>query len=153
MNVSNNEPPLELAATQYEERMPALSPDGEWLAYVSNAPGRYEVFVSPFPVAGGIKWEVSTAGGLEPRWAHNGRELFYRNAADELVAVAVVTDPTFAVRGQTALFSTVDYLAWSYDISPDDQRFVMLERIEAPTADRELIWVDNFFTDLAEQSR
>ena len=57
----------------------AISPDGRWLAYVSNETGRDEVYVAPFPGMGG-RWQVSEGGGREPAWSRDGRELFFRNA-------------------------------------------------------------------------
>ena len=79
------------------------------MAYVSNNTGREEVYVRPFPDAGSGLVQVSTDGGLEPVFAHNGRELFYRNGANELVAVQVTGDPTFAAGQQEVLFSMADY--------------------------------------------
>ena len=120
--------PLEV--TEFQERSISLSPDGRWMAYVSNNTGREEVYVRPFPDAGSGLVQVSTDGGLEPVFAHNGRELFYRNGANELVAIQVTGDPTFAAGQQEVLFSMADYQPSNgypmYDVSPDDQRFVML---------------------------
>ena len=85
-------------------------------------------------------------------WAHSGRELFYRNGANELVAVEVTDDPTFAAGRQEVLFSMTDYLTSNghamYDVSPDDQRFAMLRIGEEGTDDAELILVENFFEEL-----
>ena len=142
-----------LATAEFGERAAVVSPDGQWFAYVSDESGRDEVYVRPFPNAGDGRWQVSTAGGLEPMWAHNGRELFYRNSADELVLVEVTTEPTFGVGQQRVLFSAADYLSdfnhVLYDLTPDDQRFVMLRETEATTG--ELIWVQNWFEELKEK--
>jgi Tol biopolymer transport system component len=64
--------------TPFNESVPRFSPDGRWLAYISNESGRFEVYVQPYPGPGG-KWQISTEGGMEPVWNRNGRELFYRN--------------------------------------------------------------------------
>ena len=97
--------------------------------------------------------QVSIEGGVEPVWAHRGRELFYRNGSNELVAVDFTDDPTFEVVGQQVLFSMADYLISNgrpmYDVSPNDQRFVML-RIDA-VEDTELIWVENWAEELRER--
>ncbi len=89
-------------------------------------------------------------------WAHSGRELFYRNGANELVAVQVSTDPAFALGQQEVLFSVAAYmrnLAYTlYDVTPDDQRFVMLrigDRENAVTS--ELILVENWFEELRQR--
>ena len=63
--------------TPFDESSPAFSPDGRWLAYVSDESGRGEVYVQPFPGPGG-KWPISTDGGTEPAWSADGRELYFR---------------------------------------------------------------------------
>lgn len=70
-----------LVATEFLERSPALSADGRWLAYASDASGRSEIYVRPFPEVGSALVQVSTNGGTEPVWAHNVRQLFYRSAS------------------------------------------------------------------------
>ena len=146
---------IALVATGSREYSPTLSPDGRWLAYVSDESGRNEVYVRPFPDAssGGL-WSVSTDGGYGPVWAHSGRELFYRNAADELVAVQVTGDPTFAPGRQEVLFPMDGYLQGSdhpqYDVSPDGRGFVMLRIVEEETTRDQLILVDNWFEELRE---
>ena len=143
-----------LAATEFSERSPALSPDGRWLAYISNQSGRQEVYVRPFPPdAGSDLVQVSADGGTEPIWAHSGRELFYRNGSNELVAVQVSGDPSFSASQQEVLFSTADYMRGGghaiYDVTPDDQRFVMLRIREVDSGT--LILVQNFFEELRER--
>ena len=114
-------------ATTFEERAPAVSPDGRWLAYLSNESGRDEIYVRAFPEAQG-RWQVSAAGGSEPRWARSGRELYYRNA-DSLIGVAVASRPTFSVGTRQVLFVR-PYLPnpnhAAYDVSPDNRHFVMI---------------------------
>jgi dipeptidyl aminopeptidase/acylaminoacyl peptidase len=143
---------VSLVATEFLDYSMRLSPDGRWMAYVSNATGRNEVYVSPFPDAGSGRQLVSTAGGVEPVWAHSGRELFYRNAADELVAAQVTADQTFTVGRQEVLFSMQNYLPGGgnpqYDVSPDGQRFVML-RVTDLATDSELILVENWAEELS----
>ncbi len=145
--------PLEV--TEFQERSVSLSPNDRWLAYVSNRSGRDEVYVRPFPDAGASLQQVSADGGIEPVWAHSGRELFYRNGANELVAVEVTDDPTFAAGRQEVLFSMAGYLASNgrpqYDVSADDQRFVML-RIMDEGDDAELILVENWLEGLRERT-
>ncbi len=88
-------------------------------------------------------------------WAHNGRELFFVNGAQELVAVQVTVDPTFAAGQREVLFSAgAAYLFTegqaSYDVSADDQRFVML-RIGNVNAGPEIIWIENWAEELKER--
>ncbi len=134
------------------DRAPALSPDDRWLAYTSDESGRDEIWVAPFPNPGGTRRQISARGGREPRWAHNGRELFYRNLEDELVRVEVTTGPSFTHGRQTRLFSVEDFLGdpnhWVYDVASDDQRFLMLQR--RPGAGS-VVWVENWFTELTQE--
>ena len=90
-------------ATPSTEVVPTLSPDGRFLAYCSDASGRMEVYVRPFP-AGDGQWQVSEQGGCQPRWSRNGRELYYvRN--DVLLAVGVEDTTSFTTTPSTELFS------------------------------------------------
>jgi Tol biopolymer transport system component len=140
--------------TEFAEGSISLSPDGRWLAYVSNRSGRDEVYVSPFPDAGGSLQQVSADGGTDPLWAHSGRELFYVNGAEGLVAVQVTGDPTFVAGQQEVLFSGAPYMLSpgqsSYDVSPDDQRFVMLSVGSGDSSD-EIVWIENWIEELKER--
>lgn len=119
-----------VVATEFGERSPRLSPNGRWLAFTSLESGEWHVWVTAFLEQDSGKWHVSPDGGQEPVWAHSGRELFYRNRANELVAAEVGEDSTFHVAGQQVLFSMEDYLGSDgraqYDVSSEDERFVML---------------------------
>ncbi len=139
-----------LVATEYEERSPMLSPDDRWMAYVSNESGPDEVFVVKFPDAGASKWQVSADGGTEPVWSRDGRELFYRDANDNLVAVEVGGASSFVVGPKRVLFSARPYAPdlhhSNYDVGPDG-RFLMLRTVS--TGGGELILVDNWLTELS----
>jgi hypothetical protein len=76
--------------TPFSESQGQFSPDGRWVAYTSNESGRPQVYVQPFPAAGG-KWQISTAGGVQPRWRGDGKELFYIGLDRKLMAVEVKT--------------------------------------------------------------
>jgi serine/threonine-protein kinase len=142
-----------VAEPDINELSPALSPDGKWLAYVSDESGRWELYVRPFPNVDDGRWQVSTAGGSEPVWAHSGRELFYKNAADELMSSEVRTSPTFMVGQHRILFSATDYDSYAYhpqyDVTADDQRFVMLKDVTAES--HELVLVLNWFEELKQR--
>ena len=88
--VARGQEPMPFLLTPFDERSPRFSPDGRWLAYVSDESGRDEVYVQPFP-GPGAKWLVSTDGGREPVWGRDGRELFYR-AGDLMMAVPLTFD-------------------------------------------------------------
>jgi eukaryotic-like serine/threonine-protein kinase len=127
--------PLEpLVATPFRELYSAPSPDGRWIAYVSDQSGRNEVYVRAADGTGAQR-QVSQAGGDEPVWARSGRELFYRrieSGMPELMVATVETAPEFRVTARQALFSIGDYAPStphaSYDVSPDGSTFVMVRR-------------------------
>jgi serine/threonine-protein kinase len=145
-----------LVATKFTETAPAISPDGRWLAYSSNESGKYDIYVVPFPNTAAAKWAVSTGGGTEPIWSHSGKELFYRDAAGNLVAVEVHSTPTFSSGRSTILFPAGAYLSFArgveYAVAPDDRRFLMIRQI-ADTVPDELIVVDNWFDELKAKQR
>jgi serine/threonine-protein kinase len=120
-----------LLETPFNEGGATLSPDGHWLAYQTNSSGRNEISVRPFPNVGDGQWQVSNAGGVQPRWARSGRELFYRAPDGALMAVPVNPGGTTWSAGiPTKLFEgryhTGDTMT-SYDVSPDGQRVLMLK--------------------------
>ena len=80
--------PVLVANTPYEERNGQFSSDGRWVAYQSNESGRFEVYVQPFPGTGG-KQQISIAGGEQPRWRVDGKELFFLAPDSKLMAVTV----------------------------------------------------------------
>ncbi len=135
--------------TNFMERSPQLSRDGRWLAYVSNESGRDEAYVRVFPGPGGV-WQVSSGGGTEPRWAHDGRQLFYRTPQG-MTVVEVETDSVFSMGSRRVLFSDEAYAANSnhpaYDVTPDDRQFVFVKNAAA----RELVVVLNWFEELRER--
>jgi serine/threonine-protein kinase len=148
--------PVPLVATAFTETSPTLSPDGRWLAYVSNETNRNEIYVVPFLGAKAAKWAVSSHGGTEPQWSHSGSELFYRDGFGNLVAVEVKTTPTFSLVRSTVLFPAGGFhaflLAPQYATSTDDQRFLMI-RPQAASVPDELIVVENWFEELRARSR
>jgi eukaryotic-like serine/threonine-protein kinase len=83
--------PIPIAQTEANESQGSVSPDGHWIAYTSNEKGGSQVYVQNFPQASG-KWMVSTNSGSLPRWAPDGKELFYLESDTKLMAVAVKSD-------------------------------------------------------------
>ena len=148
--------PVPVVATRFTEISPAPSPDGRWLAYVSNETGEDEIYVVPFPNTGTAKWPISAGGGTEPVWSHRGSELFYRDASGNLVAVEVNTSPTFSLVRTTVLFPAARFTSLrfnpQYAVAPDDRRFLMVRPLETSTPDK-LIVVENWFEELNAKSR
>ena len=119
-----------LIQTTFNELNGAISPDGHWLAYQSNDSGQFQISVRPFPNVDGGHWTISSGGGTRPVWARSGKELFYLDGANAMTAVSVNTAPTFAAGPPTKLFNGryfSDLLSGGYDVSPDGQRFLMIE--------------------------
>jgi Tol biopolymer transport system component len=126
---------------------PNFSPDGRWLAYTTDESGRREVCVQPFPGPGG-KWMISTDGGESPRWARNGREIFFVRG-DELMSVDVETEPAFKAGTPRALFSAAGYLGYgNYSVAPDGQHFLMIKQEDVATSPKELNIVLNWSEEL-----
>ena len=112
--------------TAFAERDPAISPDGRWLAYTSNESGRAEVYVRPFPSGGG-RWQISDAGGAFPRWARNGKELFYLDRTGRLVSVALPGGDPRRAGAPRPLYDTGLQASSSFDqfaVGPKD-RFLL----------------------------
>jgi eukaryotic-like serine/threonine-protein kinase len=116
----------------FDERVPMFSPDGRWIAYVSDESGQNEVYVMPYPSDGG-KRRISSDGGIEPIWSPDGMELFYRDE-DRLMSRPIDLNPTFTIRGQPQQLFTGDFLSSphnsEYDVHPDGNRFIMVEEVQ-----------------------
>jgi Tol biopolymer transport system component/predicted Ser/Thr protein kinase len=140
--------------TQFNETVPRFSPDGHWLAYISDESGRYEVYVQPYPGPGG-KWQISTEGGTEPVWNPNGRELFYRSG-QKIMTVEITTQPGFVAGKPRMLFegpySPTPLTNPNYDVSSDGQRFLMLKPSEQEqSAPTQINVVLNWFEELKQK--
>ena len=129
-----------LLQAKWTVRNAEFSPDGRWMAYASNETGSWEIYVSPFPNANG-KWQVSNAGGQEPRWRQDGKELFYLSAEGKLMTVAVAPGASFKAGSPVALFQTTHRRQpvsaqdrFSYDVSGDGQRFLINTRVDETSA-------------------
>jgi serine/threonine-protein kinase len=120
-----------IISSSAQEIAPAFSPDGRWIAYVSDESGRDEIYVSPSSKEGG-KLQISTNGGTEPLWSPDGRELFYR-VGQAMTAVPVETIPSFRHGKPKKLFDKLFYssgYSTVYDIHPDGDRFLMIKTPE-----------------------
>ncbi len=123
---SGTEPPIPVAVSPGDEEQGKFSPDGRWVAYMSNESGRPEVYVVTFPAREG-KWQVSQGGGSEPRWSRDGRELFYIDAENRFQSVEVIHSPSgFTAGAVRPLFQYHGVGGtWRYDVSPDGSRFLV----------------------------
>jgi Tol biopolymer transport system component len=147
MGLDGDRQPRPFLVDRFDKWAPRFSPDGRWVAYVSNESGRQEVYVRPFPGPGG-RVQVSATGGGEPVWSPDGRRLFYRNGR-QMIAATLTTAPTFAVTAREVLF-TGDYHAASggqhasFDVTRDGKQFLMVK----PAGDAQLVVVLNWLAEL-----
>jgi dipeptidyl aminopeptidase/acylaminoacyl peptidase len=139
--------PSQLGDTAFNEIEGQISPDGKWIAYQSNEAGAFEVYVQPFP-AGGGKIRISTHGASYPRWAPNGKELFYWENFPEAQAIAVPiqTAPAFHAGIPEPLFKLQQGTTW--DVTPDGKHF-LTEIVPAKASRGEtILGVVNWFEEL-----
>ena len=128
--------PFPVVQTSFDERNGEFSPDGRWIVYHSNASGRFEVYVQPFPGPSG-KWQISTGGGVTPRWSHDGREVFYLAPDGALMAtrVSVSSDGQALEPGAPARLFRVPIVpsggnTQQYAVATDNQRFLINVRTD-----------------------
>jgi serine/threonine-protein kinase len=154
IRTSGDTTPVPLVASGFTELHPAVSPDSRWLAYTSNESGANEVYVRPFPATTGGRWQVSNGGGTQPRWSPDGRELFYVDASQRLIAAQIRPGPTFEVTELKPLFDasgfSVDAFHQSYEVLPGGLGFAFLrQRQSNQTATAPpVVLVENWFADL-----
>lgn len=123
--------PRPVINTTFDEMMPALSPDGQYIAYSSDETGRLEVFVRAFPSGSG-KRQVSFAGGVWPKWNPKGGEIFFNQGATLMVS-AVRTRPSFTPDAPRPLFA-LEHRALAFPLfdTADGQRFVVVRTLRPP---------------------
>jgi eukaryotic-like serine/threonine-protein kinase len=134
--------------TAYAESAAAFSPDGQWMAYVSDESGRKEVYVRPFAGTGG-RIKISSDGGAEPVWTRGGRELLYRNE-NQFLSVDIRTDPGLAAGASHVLFTGdftsggIEDMPFEYAVSADGNRIYVTRAVAAPEPERRLAIVTNW---------
>lgn len=121
--------PVPFLQTPFNEMQAQVSPDGRWIAYASDETGAWEVYLRPFPSAGG-KVAVSVGGGAEPQWSGDSRELFYIAADGSLTVVDITAAATVAAGKPRPLFRTPivgDTISYRnhYAVTADGQRFLV----------------------------
>jgi serine/threonine protein kinase len=119
--------PFPIVQDAFDEKAPIVSPDGTWLAYQSNESGRAEIYITAFP-AGGAKWQVSSNGGTMPKWRRDGKELFFADPQDNIVAVDVNTSGNAVKLGAPhALFQAVGIQRdfGPFDVTADGKKFLI----------------------------
>lgn len=91
MPLNGDRKPFPVLKSEFDEDHASLSPDGRWIVYQSTETGRAEIYVQPFPPSGG-KWQISNAGGGQPRWRQDGKEIFYLGPDRKLMAADIAVE-------------------------------------------------------------
>jgi serine/threonine-protein kinase len=146
--------PESFLQTPADERHPAFSSDGRWLAYISNESGKFEVYVRAFPDKGG-KWQISNAGGAYPVWSSNGHELFFRGDDNRIMVATYAAKADSFVPDKPRVWSDKPLAnpetIPNYDLAPDGKRIAALmpaETPETPQAQNHVIFLENFADEL-----
>jgi serine/threonine-protein kinase len=164
LSLEGDRRPQQFLQTPFDEGFPDFSPDGRWLAYVSNQSGRAEVYVQPYPEPG-ARQQISVDGGTAPAWSRDGRELFYVTATSiggqaaltRMMGVPVQLKPAFAAGTPRILFEG-RYGATAqirgYDVAPDGRRFLMVQQKDRPAMRvADMIIVQNWVEELRQKVR
>ena len=133
--------------TPFNEARPQFSPDGQWVAYESNESGQREVYAAPLPGPGG-KRQISSGGGVKPRWRKDGKEIFYHTEEGQLMAAEVIArNGTLEVGKVQKLFDGIGNIrGYLYDVSADGQRFLVAD--EGAATARPLTLLQNWTATL-----
>jgi Tol biopolymer transport system component len=123
---------MQFLYSEFNEIQGQLSPDGRWMAYTSNKTGTREVYVQPFPAADN-ELRISIAGGEQPRWGRDGKELFYLAVNGKITAVPIIVSagpkPSLTAGTPAALFDAHvaprNQVFFSYDVTADGKRFLV----------------------------
>jgi serine/threonine-protein kinase len=136
----------------YLETFPRFSPDGKWIAYMSDESGRREIYVRQYPGSGG-KVQVSTGGGVRPSWHPSGREIFFQLRNQWYAAeVAISASIKF---GKPRLLFEGPYISapgFSWALAPDGDRFLVLENPAQFEPTRDLTVVTHFFDEIRRRT-
>jgi len=163
LSLDGDRKPHPFLQTPFNELYPDLSPDGRWLAYVSNQSGRAEVYVQPYP-GPGARQQISVDGGTAPAWSRDGRELFYitalsvggQAALTKMMVVPVQSKPAFTAGTPRLLFEG-RYGATSnirgYDVAPDGRFLMVQQKDRPPMRVAEMIIVQNWVEELKQRVR
>ena len=143
---------VRMVAQDFEyEMMPAISPDGDWIAYCDREPGEVEVFVERFP-GGGSRRRVSTGGGGMPQWSPDGRELFFHSFTGQVYAVDVQTEPALRLGNPRLLFEGDFWIGWDtgpqFSVTPDGSSLILALQPGWPNRSGEFVVIQNWTAGL-----
>ena len=139
--------------TEFIEANARFSPDGHWIAYQSNESGPNDIYIAPFPPTG-AKWQVSSGGGVVPRWRGDGKELFYVTPGTDLTMCAVPIElkskPEIGQTTKLFHFNIPGPSAYLYDVTKDGRRFILNHRTGVAPSPVPLTVVQHFDNELRE---
>jgi serine/threonine protein kinase len=143
-----DETELPILDTPAQEELASFSPDGRWLAYTSNDSGRHQVYVRAFP-GPGSQWQISVDGGIEPRWTRDGKQLFFRNLRQLLVA-DIDTSSGFAVGRPRMVLDDLTPAApeQSYSVAPDGEKILLVEALDQEMVQNQITVILNWTSTL-----
>ncbi|MBW3563816.1 MAG: protein kinase [Acidobacteria bacterium] len=130
--------------TESSEIQAVFSPDGEWIAYCSDESGQWEVYIRNLHHGG--RWQISTSGGGQPVWTY-ANEIFFKSGR-RLLKVDVEMEPEFRASAATVVLEAPFS---EFDISPDGQRIILVERAESGPTQDYLHVVVNWFDELKQR--
>ncbi|BCS31780.1 hypothetical protein TBR22_A09840 [Luteitalea sp. TBR-22] len=133
-----------------------VSPDGRWIAYDSNASGQFEVYVRPYPdTTSGRQWQVSAGGGRQPAWGRDGRDLYYRSFAGDVMGCRIPAGPAFTPGTPSRLLDGAAYAGggsvgggMTYDVGRDGRFLMIKARAPGDGTAPSLVVVQNWFEEL-----
>jgi serine/threonine protein kinase/Tol biopolymer transport system component len=127
--------PYPFMQTKADEGTATFSPDGKWIAYDSKESGKSDVYAAPFP-GPGERIPISTAGGRDPKWRGDGKEIFYTAEDGKMMAVPIKAGTALEPGVPIALFETRtrNKGGWRYDVTPDGQRFLVITKVQEQEA-------------------
>ena len=159
--IAGDRTPMPFARSRFAEGSAKFSPDGKWVAYCTNEPGKAEVYVQAWPR--GPITQVSSGGGTDPIWSRDGKELFYRNG-DKMMVVQVFTQPTFKAsrpellwegrysHGMSSSCAPAGPTETNYAVSADGQRFLMVKDRDQDVISTRIVVVLNFLEALKKST-
>ena len=138
-----------LITTPANELLPVFSPDGRWIAFLSDKTGAYEVFVRRFPDVDGWEQQLSSGNAEDPRWSPLGNEILYRDG-NRLMSVEVETEPVFEAGTPEQIWEIPFHnsVGFSFVVSDDAQRFLVNRPIDAETRNPPIRVIFNWFEEL-----
>jgi Tol biopolymer transport system component len=142
----NNAKPY--ASSPAFEVEPNFSPNGKWVVYQAGTP-RTEVYVRPFPDSSGGLWKISNDGGDKPVWSPDGQKIYYQNG-NAMYAVDVTATEVFSKGNPQKIFEGNYFLPRGrrFDIHPDGDKFIMIQRAEVPPEEQKIFVIQNFSEEL-----